>query len=95
MFVVGGRNKLLFILSYLSFTTRKGVIVIVTIGDLIKQGIIRQYIPPHKGGNSEGVKEEKPVALQDSSEIMQEVFQAWIMSDVAGKRRKRKALKDM
>lgn len=34
----------------------------VTIGDLIIQGIIRQYIPPHKGGNSERVK-EKGLAL--------------------------------
>ena len=56
----------------------------VTIGDLIIQGIIRQYIPPHKGGNSERVK--KGVVLQNKSEVMQEVFQAWINCDIANKK---------
>lgn len=58
----------------------------VTIGDLVRQGKIKEYIPP-RGGNSERVKREKTVALQDSSEVLREVFQAWIKSDTAGNRR--------
>lgn len=50
----------------------------VTIGDLIKQGKIKEYIPPKAVTHSVN----KPVALQESSEVMQEVFQAWIQCDI-------------
>lgn len=50
----------------------------VTTQDLIKQGKIKEYIPPKAVTHS--VK--KPVALQESSEVMQEVFQAWIQCDI-------------
>lgn len=48
----------------------------VTIGDLIRKGIIKEYIPPRKGGNDEVIK--KPVALQ---ELFPDVFQSWVDLD--------------
>ncbi len=44
----------------------------VTIGDLIRKGIIKEYIPPRKGGNDGVIK--KPVGIQDSSPTLREVF---------------------
>ena len=51
----------------------------VTIGDLIRKGIIKEYIPPRKGGNDGIIK--KPVGIQDSSPILREVFQSWVDLD--------------
>ena len=48
----------------------------VTIGELIRKGIIKEYVPPRKGGNDGVIK--KPVALQ---ELFPDVFQSWVDSD--------------
>lgn len=48
----------------------------VTMDDLIRKGIIKEYIPPRKGGNDEVIK--KTVAIQ---ELFPDVFQSWVDSD--------------
>ena len=55
----------------------------VTIGDLIKQGIIKEYIPP-KGGNHAVIK--KPRASPVLQDLFPSVFQAWLDSDRATKK---------
>ena len=77
---VEGVQKNLFIFLLIYHTPREGMVILimVTTQDLIKQGKIKEYIPPKAVTHS--VK--KPVALQESSEVMQEVFQAWIQCDI-------------
>ena len=50
--------------------------MVLNIEDLIRKGIIKEYIPPRKGGNDEVIK--RPVALQ---ELFPDVFQAWVDLD--------------
>lgn len=53
--------------------------MVLNIEDLIRKGIIKEYIPPRKGGNDEVIK--KPVGIQDSSPTLREVFRSWVDSD--------------
>ncbi len=53
----------------------------VTMGDLIKQGIIKEYIPP-KAGTTKSLK-KKPRASPVLQEVFPSVFEAWLETERA------------
>ena len=78
---VEGVQKNLFLFLLICHTPREGMVILimVTIGDLIKQGKIKEYIPPRAVTKLK----EKPRASPVLQELFLDVFQAWIDSDRA------------
>ena len=68
-----------FFLSVTHQGNRKVILIMVTMGDLIKQGKIKEYIPPRAVTKLKAEPRASPV-LQ---ELFPDVFQAWIDSDKA------------